>query len=73
VPERNSYVRRGLAREADVPRWAAQAQRRLAFLTAMMRALHAGGIPLAAGSDADVPYTLPGYSLGVRSQSEVVG
>jgi imidazolonepropionase-like amidohydrolase len=63
APERNSYVRRGLGREAEVPRWAERSQQQFAFLKAMTRALHDGGIPLAAGSDAGVPYTLPGYSL----------
>ena len=63
APERNSYVRRGLGREAEMPRIAERTRQQFAFLSAMTRALHAGGIPLAAGSDAGVPYTLPGYSL----------
>jgi imidazolonepropionase-like amidohydrolase len=63
APERNSYVRRGRANEAAVPASAARAGEQFAFLKRMTGALHAGGVPLVAGSDAGVPHTLPGYSL----------
>jgi imidazolonepropionase-like amidohydrolase len=63
VPERNSYVRRGLGREAEMPRITERTRQQFDFMQAMTRALHAGGIPLGAGSDAGIPYTLPGYSL----------
>lgn len=59
----NSYVRRMRPRPEEAPRVAARGAEQLEFMRAMTGALHAGGIPLAAGWDAGIPFTLPGYSL----------
>jgi imidazolonepropionase-like amidohydrolase len=63
APERNTYVammaRNASARDDLLRRLRDQR----AFLLAMTRALSDGGIPLAAGSDAGVAFTLPGWSL----------
>lgn len=62
-PEVNSYVARMRQRAAEVPAIAARNREQFESMRAMTGALHRGGIPLAAGSDAGIPFTLPGYSL----------
>jgi imidazolonepropionase-like amidohydrolase len=62
-PEVNSYVARMRQRAAEVPAIAARNREQFEFMRAMTGALHRGGVSLAAGSDAGIPFTLPGYSL----------
>lgn len=62
-PDANSYVARMRQRAADVPTIAARNREQFEFMRAMTGALHRGGIAVAAGSDAGIPFTLPGYSL----------
>lgn len=63
APDRNTYVQMAKKSGLDVSALAALLRRQLGFLEAITRGLHEGGIPLIAGSDAGIPFTLPGYSL----------
>jgi len=62
-PDANGYVARMRQHAAEVPAIAARNREQFGFMRAMTGALHRGGIALAAGSDAGIPFTLPGYSL----------
>jgi imidazolonepropionase-like amidohydrolase len=63
APDRNSYVLRAHGRAAEVPRIAARLAVQDTFLHRMTGALHAGGVRIAAGSDAGTAHTIPGHSL----------
>ncbi|MDF1505870.1 amidohydrolase family protein, partial [Roseisolibacter sp. H3M3-2] len=63
APERNPYVLRAHGRAAEAPAIAARLAAQNAFLHRIAGALHAGGVPVAAGSDAGVPHTIPGHAL----------
>jgi imidazolonepropionase-like amidohydrolase len=62
APENNSYVRRQQSPER-VPEIAARVREQFAFMKRITAALHVGGVPIVAGSDANVPFTIPGFSL----------
>lgn len=61
-PARNGYVRNVLARPAEQPAMISRNAEQFAFMKRLTRALRDGGVPLALGTDAGVPYTLPGFS-----------
>lgn len=62
-PERNSYVQR-FARNPDrVPESARRFADQWRFMQRIVAALDSAGVPILAGSDANVPFTLPGFSL----------
>lgn len=62
-PENNSYVRRGRAEADQMPRIAAAVRQQYEFMQRVVAALHLAGVPLLAGSDANIPHTIPGFSL----------
>ena len=63
APENNSYVRRLSGDSARAAELAARTIDEFAFMKRMVGALHAAGVRIAAGSDANVPFTIAGFSL----------
>ncbi len=57
TPPANPYVKRW--KPADVLRFSAQYR----VMEALVRALHAAGVPLLVGSDCLVPAVVPGFSM----------
>ena len=62
-PARNSYVQRWAGRAEEVPRYARDFAAQWRFMQRVVAALDSAGVPILAGSDATIPFTLPGFSL----------
>lgn len=62
-PGRNPYVQRWGQRADEVPGYARKFTEQWRFMHQMVAALDSAGVPILAGSDANIPFTLPGFSL----------
>ena len=63
APANNSYVQRLAGDTARAAQLARRTAEQLAFMKQMVGAMHAAGVRIVAGSDANVPHTVPGFSL----------
>lgn len=62
-PEQNPYVQRWAQYPERVPEFARDFAEQWRFMHRIVAALDSGGVPIIAGSDANSPFTLPGFSL----------
>ena len=62
-PGRNPYVQRWEQRADEVPVYAREFAEQWRFMHQIVAALDSAGVPILAGSDANIPFTLPGFSL----------
>lgn len=72
-PDRNPYVRRWRQRAEEVPGYAQAFAEQWRFMHRIVAALDTAGVPILAGSDANIAFTLPGFSLHEELQLLVGG
>ena len=63
APENNSYVNRSRNSPERVPDLTRRFAGEFEFMKSITASLDSAGVPILAGSDANVPFTIPGFSL----------